>query len=338
MNEPLNCDSMNDTVGTTSRRRFTALLASLPAVATGVFAQSNYPEKPITLIVPYGTGTITDIVARRVSNEMTSMLGRPIIVDNKPGASAQIGSQAVARSAPDGYTLLMAGDHTMCVNPAQYSKLTYKTSEFTPVAGISMLPLILTVSATLPVKTFADLVALAKSKPGTLSFASPGTGTPAHLLGELLKSEAKIDMVHVPYQSAAQLIPDLIEGRISLMIYPYQPVKPFIDTGKLRALASTTEQRVPWMRDVPTFAELGHPKMLQSSWLAVYTPAGTPADRIARLSDAFKKALEKPDVVTLLAAGGIQSRYRTPAEQGAFAEAQLPVCERLVKTAGAKMD
>ena len=323
----------------TGRRRFTALLASLPVIATGARAQSKYPEKPITLIVPYGTGTITDVVARQVTNIMTGMLGQPIIVDNKPGGSAQIGSTAVARSSPDGYTLLMAGDHTICVNPAQFSKLSYKISELTPVAGISMLPQILAVSATLPVKSLADLVALAKAKPGTLNFASPGIGTPAHLLGALLKSEAKIDIVHVPYQGGAQLIPDLIEGRVSMMIYPYLPIKAHVDSGKLRALASTTSRRVSWMRDVPTFTEAGYPNMSQSpSWLAVYAPAGTPADRVARLSEAFKKALETPEVVAQLAAGGVEVRYRTAGDQEALASGQAPICERLVKMANAKLD
>ena len=327
------------TSSTISRRLAAMLLATLPMWATGAWAQAKFPEKPVNLIVPYGTGTGTDALARQLAAVMPGLIGQPMVVENKAGASAQIGSQAVARSAPDGYSLLIGTDHIMCLNPALYKNLSYHpTRDFTPVAGLTLHPYVLAVSASVPARNVAELVALAKAKPGTLSFASTGVGTSAQLVGELFKSEAKVDILHVPYQSGAQLFPDLLEGRVSMMFYPYQQLKPYIDSGKLRAIATTTERRTTWLKDVPTMPELGYPKTVLGAWLAIYAPAGTPADRVARLTEAFKKALETPEVANNLAAGGIDVRYRTPAELGAFQASQQTICQDIVKIAGVKME
>jgi tripartite-type tricarboxylate transporter receptor subunit TctC len=204
-----------------SRRTFSAMLATLPLIGTGARAQAKFPEKPINLVVPYGPGTGTDALGRRLALVMPGLLGQPMVVDKKPGASAQIGTQAVTRSAPDGYTLLLGGDQVVCFNPVLFKSLPYHpTRDLMPVAGLTLHPYILVVPTDLPVRTVADLVALAKSKPGSLSYASTGVATSAHLTGELFKQEAKIEMTHVPYQSAAQLFPDLLEGRVSMMFYP----------------------------------------------------------------------------------------------------------------------
>lgn len=324
---------------TLSRRLAIGMLAILPVISTGALAQAAFPEKPVQLVVPYGTGTGTDALGRRLSAAMPGLLGQSMIVDNKAGASAQIGSQFVARSAPDGYTLLLGTDQVMCFNPVLFKNLPYNaTRDFTPVAGLTLHPYILAVPADLPVRSVAELVALAKAKPGTLSFASTGVATSAHIVGEVFKQEAKIEITHVPYQSGAQLFPDLLEGRVSMMFYPYQQLKPHLDTGKLRVLASTTAQRVTWLRDLPTMPELGYPKTVLGAWLAVYAPAGTPPDRVARLSEAFKKALELPDVGGQLAPVGIDVRYRSPAELGAFAASELNACREVVRISGAKIE
>lgn len=325
----------------TTRRVAIAMLATLSSMVTmsSAQAQAAYPSKPIQLVVPYGAGTGTDAMARRLSSVMQGQLGQPMIVEDKPGGMAQIGSQAVARSAPDGHTLLMATDQVMCFNPVLIKNLSYNaTRDFTPVAGISYHPYILVVPSSLPVRNVAELVALAKAKPGTLSYASTGIATSAHIVGEVFKQEAKIDISHVPYQAGAQLFPDLVEGRVHMLFYPYQLLKPYIDTGKLRVLASTTERRVTWLRDLPTMPELGYARTVMGAWMAIYAPAGTPADRVARLTDAFKKALQMPDVGGPLPELGIDVTFRTPTELTAFAAAELNRCQDVVKISGAKLD
>lgn len=319
------------------RLAFSALtVAGLSLSSAGVHAQA---DRPIQLIVPYGTGTGTDTLGRMLSKVIATQTGQLVVVDNKPGASAQIGSQAVARSAPDGKTLLLAGDQVMCFNPVLFKTLPYNpTRDFTPVAGLTIHPYVLAVPTSLNVRSVAELVALGKAKPGSLSFASTGAATSAHLVGELFKSEAKIEMTHVPYQSGAQLFPDLIEGRVSMMFYPYQQLKPFLDSGKLRALATTTERRSTWLPDVPSMPEIGFPNTLLAAYLNIYAPAGMPADRVARLSETFKKALEAPEIAGVLPPNGIDIRYRTPAELAAFDAALMNACRDVIKLSGAKLE
>lgn len=320
-------------------RRIAVLLSSLPLIATSVFADNKFPEKPVMLVVPYGAGTGTDALGRRLASVMQGLLGQPMVVENKAGASAQIGTQAVARSAPDGYTLLMGTDQIVCFNPVLYKNLPYNTSrDLQPVAGLTQHPYVLAVPSSLPVKTVAELVALAKTKPNTLTFASTGVATSAHLTGELFKQEAKIDITHVPYQSGAQLFPDLIEGRVSMMFYPYQQLKPYLDSGKLRALATTTERKTEFLPNVPAMPELGYPKTVLGAWLSVWAPAGTPADRVTALSAAFKKALEMPNIGGTLPPEGIELSYRTPVELAAYTASKLEVCKEVVRVSGAKLE
>jgi len=337
-------NTMNNSITTAktssfSRRSLTALLAGLSLVATGALAQAKFPEKPITLVVPYGAGTGTDALGRLLSSAMPKLLGQTMIVDNKAGASAQIGTQAVTRSAPDGYTLLLGTDQVVCFNPVLFKSLPYNaTRDLLPVAGLTLHPYVLAVSSELPVRTVAELVALAKAKPGSISFASTGVATSAHLTGELFKAEAKIEMTHVPYQSGSQLFPDLVANRVQLMFYPYQQLKPFLDSGKVRALATTTERRTAFLPNVPTMPELGFPRTVLGAWLSIYAPAGTPADRVATLTEAFKKAMEMPDIGGTLAPQGVLPSYRTPTELAAFGAAQSKVCEEVVRISGAKLD
>lgn len=326
------------------RRALFAGLATLPLLATavastGVQAQSAYPEKPIRLIVSYGTGTGTDATARRIANELQGLLGQPVIVENRPGGSAFIGTEAVARSAADGYTLLMGTDHIMCFNPALYSKLPYDPKkDFAGVAGVVMAPYLLAVNADLPVKTMADLIALAKSKPGALTFASTGVGTSSQLIGELFQAETGTKMTHVPYQGGAQLFSDLLSGTVSMSFYPYQQFQPHIQSGRLRVLAIATDKRWPILADVPTFNELNLPKLTMGAFLSVFAPAGTPKDRIAKLSDAIKKVMAKPEVADPLTAVGFPPAYMTPEQLTEFTLKEMDRCKEIVNLAGVKLD
>lgn len=336
----LNQESGRKTVMSAITRRAAAgLLASLSVLSLGAQAQAAFPDRPIQLIVPYGTGTATDALARRLSAAMPGVIGQSMNVDNRAGGNAFIGTQAVARSAPDGNTLLLATDQVMCTNPALFKTIPYSpTRDFVPVAGLTLHPHLLVVSSEIPVRSVAELVALAKAKPGTLSVASTGVGTSAHMVAEVFKNEAGVDITHVPYPGGAQLFSDLLSGRVSMVFYPYQAVKPHLESGKLRALANATERRTSWAPEVPTLPELGFPRTVMSAWLAVYAPAGTPTDRVNRLSDAFKKVLDMPDVSTPLTQLGIDIRYRTSNELGAFAASQTGYCQDLVKTSGAKVE
>lgn len=324
---------------TTSRRRVLEILAALPIAATGARAQGNFPERSIQLIVPYGAGTATDALARKLASVMPGLLGQSVVVENRAGGNAFIGAQAAARSAPDGYTLILATDHVMCYNPALFKSLPYNPiRDFAAVAGLTSHPHLLAVSPSVPARSLAELVALAKAQPGSLTFSSTGVGTAAHLVGEVFKKEAGIDITHVPYPGGNQLFTDLLAGRVSMVFYAYQALKPYLDTGKLRALAIASERRVDWLPDVPTMPELGYQKTVMAAWLAVYAPAGTPDERIARIADALKTALDMPEVGGQLRPLGIDIRYRSPREQTAFTAAQLNHCRDIVQLTGAKLD
>lgn len=323
----------------TLRRWVVAMLASLPMIGQVAAADVRFPDKPVTLVVPYGAGTGTDELGRRLAAAMPALLGQTMVVENKAGASGQIGTQAVTRSTPDGHTLLLATDQIVCFNPALFKKLSYNVQrDLTPVAGLTLHPYILVVPTDLPVRSVAELVAFAKAKPNTLSFASTGVATSAHLVGELFKREAGIEMTHVPYQSGAQLYPDLLSGRVSMMFYPYQQLKPYLDAGKLRVLATTTERRTEFLPNVQTMPELGFPRTVLGAWLSVYAPAGTPTDRVTRLSDAFKKALAMPEVGGLLPAQGVEPRFRNAAELASYAASQQEACREIVKVSGTTLD
>ena len=322
-----------------NRRSFVMGMAVAPCLLSAVRAQSAYPEKPLRLIVPYAAGTGTDATARRVAGAMQEFIGQPVIVENRPGGNAFIGTEAVARSAPDGYTLLMGTDHVMCFNPVLFSKLPYDPArDFTAVAGIATASHILVVNSELPVKSLSDLVELAKAKPGNLTIASTNVGTPSHLAGELFQEEAKIKLTHVPYQASGQMFTDLLAGPVSMMFYPYQQLKPHLETGRIRALASGARTRSSWMPNLPTFGELGFPKTMMYAWFGIYAPAGTPADRIAKLSDGIRQALSKPEVAGALNPVGMDVTYRPPGDQTSFAISEQQRCRDVVQLSGVKLD
>ena len=322
-----------------SRRSVIAGLAATPVLAVEGGAQGAFPDKPLRIIVAYGAGTGTDATARKLAHELQGVLGQPVIVENRPGGAAFIGTEAAARSAPDGYTMLMATDHIMCFNPALFSKLPYDPKkDFASVAGVVMAPYLLAVNADLPARSLAELVTLAKSKPGSLSFASTGVGTSSQLIGELFQAETGIKLTHVPYQSAAPLFSDLLSGTVSMCFYPYQQFQPHIQAGRLRILALATDQRWTILPDVPTFKELGLPKMTMGAFLSIVVPAGTPRDRIEKLTSAIKTVLARPEIAEPFAAVGFPTAYMTPEQLTAFTASELDRCKEIATLAGVKLD
>src|SRR5271166_4588940 len=257
----------------------------LAVIAAGAGAQT-YPTKPIRLVVPFPAGGTTDILAREVGQRLSVSLGQSVIVDNRPGAAGNIGSELVAKSAPDGYTLLMATVGTHAINPSLYARMPYDhVKDFTPVVLVAGVPNVLEVTPSLPVYTVADLIKLAKEKPGQINFASSGSGTSIHLSGELFKTMAGVDMTHVPYKGSAAAITDLIGGQVQVMFDNLPSSLPQIKAGKLRAIAVTSAQRAPALPDVPTIAESGLPGFEATSWFGVVAPAG-PAPAPAAVSPA----------------------------------------------------
>ena len=297
-----------------------------------------YPGHPVKVVVPYAAGGAVDIVARTIGQPLAEALKQPVIVDNRPGASANIGMEMVAKAAPDGYTLLMASNG-IATNMALFPNLTFDgRRDFVPVAKIGYAPLVIVVPASSPAKSLKDLVAMAKAEPGKLTYASAGNGSSGHLAGELLKSTAKIDVLHVPYKGGSPAITDLLGERISFM--PINPVEVMahIRAGKLRALAVASDKRVPSLPDVPTVGEAGLPGYEVSVWWGLVAPAKTPPDVVRLLNAETNKALASPAVANKLSELGVVVTPGTPDQFAAFVNAQTELWSGVVKSAGIKPD
>lgn len=321
-----------------SRREVAGAILSLPWLSSA-FAQQSYPDRPVRLVVPYGPGTATDIFTRQLSAVAQKLLGQSIVIENRPGAGAMIGAEVVARAPADGYTLLMGTSQTHAISPVLFPRPTYDPiRDFTPIAGLAGVPHVLVVGAPLGVNTVAELVALGKAQPGRLTFASTGNGSPAHLAGEIFKREAGFQMTHVPYPGGAQALTDVMSGTASMIFYPYQPVKPFIEAGKMRLLATANPKRPPWLANVPTMAEAGFPKSVMTATFGIYGPANMPADRVARLSDVFRAALADPELVATLSSAGTEIHTQTAAELKSFTGTEFDRYKALVAVSGAKID
>jgi tripartite-type tricarboxylate transporter receptor subunit TctC len=290
-----------------------ALLAAPAQAQTGARTAAGYPAKPIHLIVPFPPGGATDILARSVAERLGARLGQPIVIDNKPGAGANIGAEAAAKSAADGYTLLMGSIASHSISLSYYRKLGYDIRrDFAPISMAGYITNVLVVTPSLPVHSVKELIALAKAKPGQLNFASSGTGGLIHLTGEMFRQMAGIDIVHVPYKGTALFLPDLMKGDIAMSLDTLPPHLPHIKAGKLRALAVTTRQRSPVMPELPTMAEAGLPGFESVAIYALFAPAGTPKDIVALLNREANVVLQQPDLHDRLAAQGIEIAGSTP--------------------------
>ncbi len=315
-----------------------ALSVLLAASAGGAFAQA-YPNHAIRLVVPFPAGGTTDILARDVGKRLTETLGQSVVIDNRPGAGGNIGSDIVAKSAPDGYTLLMGTVGTHAINPSLYAKMPYDhVKDFAPVVLVAGVPNVLVVHPALPVKSVAELIKLAKDKPGTINFASSGAGTSIHLSGELFKTMTGVDIVHVPYKGSAPALTDLMGGQVQIMFDNLPSSLPQIKGGKLRAIAVTSLKRAPALPDLPTLAESGLPGFEASSWFGILAPAGTPAPVIAKINAEVDKWLQSPEGKEQLMTQGAEVAGGTPEQFAAHIRAETEKWAKVVKASGAKVD
>jgi tripartite-type tricarboxylate transporter receptor subunit TctC len=322
-------------IRTVQRAAFAAMTLLL---AAGAWAQA-YPTKPIRLVVPFPAGGTTDILARQVAQRLSVSLGQSVIVDNRPGAAGNIGSDLVAKSAPDGYTLLMGTVGTHAINPSLYTRMPYDhVKDFVPIVLVAGVPNVLEVTPSLPVNSVADLIKLAKEKPGQLNFASSGSGTSIHLSGELFKTMAGVDMMHVPYKGSAPAVTDLMGGQVQLMFDNLPSSLAQIKAGKLRAIAVTSAQRAPALPNMPTIAESGLPGFEASSWFGMLAPAGTPSAIVARLNADVNQWLQTAEAKEKLLAQGAVAAGGTPEQFAAHIRAETEKWAKVVKVSGAKVD
>ncbi|WP_256977237.1 Bug family tripartite tricarboxylate transporter substrate binding protein [Bordetella genomosp. 10] len=317
---------------------FTALAAVSIAAAPAAASADTYPSKPITIVVPYGAGGTNDILARALAAGISPLLGQSVIVSNRAGAGGNLGAAYVANSAPDGYTLLLASSGVFAINKWLYKNLPYDPATLAPVMLAGKVPNVLLASPTLPVNSEKELIAYAKENPGKLNFASMGTGTSGHLMSELFKQQAGIQAQHVPYKGSTAALTDMLGGQVQLMFDNLPTALPQVKSGKLRALAVSTEKRTPLLPDVPTVAEAGVPGFEATAWFGVAAPAGTPADIIAKLNKAMVKVMEDPKTKEMLEAQGVTYSPNTAAEFAAFIASESPKWKKVVEISGATAD
>ena len=310
------------------------LLGAMPAIRA-----ADYPTRPITLVVAFTPGGASDVLARILGRKLEQILGQPIVIDNRPGAGGNVAAEAVAHSAPDGYTLFTGNNAILATNAALYKKINFdQIADFATIGLIGSQANILVVNPALPVKSMDELIALAKANPGKLNFASSGHGLAAHLAGELFKAEAQIDIVHVPYKGAAPALQDVIAGHVQMMFATASSVVPHIQDGKLRALAVATLKRTAVFPDIPTIDELGIKNFDATSWHGLVTRAGTPQDVVATLNRALIATLEDPAVKKSLGDLGVDIIGGTPEEFAIYIKSEIPKWTAIIKASGARLD
>ena len=310
----------------------------LVAAATPVIAQ-QYPAKAVRMIVGFPAGGTSDIMARLTGQKLSEAWGQTFIIDNRPGAGGNIGTELVAKSAPDGYTLLVSPGSTLTSNPAVYSKVPFDTvRDFAPVTIIAGVPNALVVHPSVPVNNVKELIALAKSRPGQLAYASTGAGQSTHLSAELLKLSAGINMIHVPYKGSAPALTDIVAGQVSVMFDNLPSCLPFIKSGRLKPLAVSSATRSRALPGLPTVAESGVPGFDVTVWFAVLAPAATPRDIVNRLNAEIIKAIKTPDMRERLAQQGAEPVGNTPEDFATVIKRDLAKWAKVVKDAGIKLD
>ena len=321
------------------KARIAFAAAALLAWAAPAVPAADYPTRPVALVVAFPPGGASDVLARIVGRKLEQILGQPVVIDNRPGAGGNVAAETVAHAAPDGYTLLAGNNAILATNAALYKKINFDPiADFAPIGLIGSQANILVVNPALPVKSMAELIALAKANPGKLNFASSGHGLAAHLAGELFKAEAKIDIVHVPYKGAAPALQDVIAGHVQMMFATASSVVPHIRDGKVRALAVATLKRTAVLPDIPTIDELGIKNFDATTWHGLVAPARTPEDVIAVLNGALTNSLEDASVKKSLGDLGVDVIGGTPEAFAAYIKSEIPKWTAIIKASGAKLD
>lgn len=314
-----------------------ALAAWLAVIGTA--AAQSYPTKPVKLIVPFPPGGNTDIVGRLIADKLSTSLGQQVYVENRGGAGGTIGAEAAAKSPNDGYTLFFSTTGTLASAPSMQPNLRYDpVKDFAPIATLANAPVVVLVRDDLPAKTLAELIQLAKAKPGTLKFGSAGTGHFVHIAGEMFKSAAHVDILHVPYKGVSQALVDMLGGRIDVMFDAPAQYEPHLRTGKVRALAVAAPKRLSRLPDVPTTAEAGLPGYVLASWFGLAAPAGTAAEIVNRINADVQKALAAPDVVETMAKLGLEPGGGTPRQYSEMIVDDLARWRAAVRAAGIKLE
>jgi tripartite-type tricarboxylate transporter receptor subunit TctC len=318
-----------------------AVLPALPLLLLAAFCAppshaQDYPTKPIRMIVPYPPAGGTDIVARTISEPLAKELGQPIIVDNRGGAAGNIGTDLAAKSAPDGYTILFTlSSHT--INPKLYDKLPFDVEkDFTPVSLAAFIPQILVAHPSVPANNIKELIALAKSQPGKLNYASVGTGSPGHIAGELFKLKTGVDIVHVPYKGGGPAVTDTLGGQVQLLFVSMPAALQYVKAGRLKALAVTSDKRSAAAPDIPTIAESGVPDCVVNSWYGALVPAKTSPSVVSKLQASFARVLQMPEVKERLFAQGAEATFSTSAEFDRLIRDELKQWEFVIREARIK--
>jgi tripartite-type tricarboxylate transporter receptor subunit TctC len=316
-----------------------ACVVALPPAQAAESAAPAYPDRPLRLVVPFPPGGGADSLARLMMPKVAQALGQGIVIENKAGAGGNIGAQAAARTAPDGYTLFYGTNGTHAINAQLYSQPGFDpVKDFTPVSRLTEIAAMLIVNPQLPVSSTAELIAYARAHPNRLNFASAGNGTTSHLAGELFRTRAGIDIVHVPYRGGAPAMTDLVGGQVQMMIEVMPNAWPMVQAGRVRGLAVSTQKRFPGAPEVPTIAESGLPGFEASAWDGIFVPAGTPQAIVERLNAAIHQALADPDLIAALRARGAVPVPGTPASFAQFITRSAETWGQAVRASGAKID
>jgi len=322
----------------TPRTAVAAVWFAAAAIAGEALAQA-YPAKPIRIVVPFPPGGTSDILARTLGPKLTTEWGQPVVVDNRPGASGNIAAEHVARSPGDGYTLFVTTVGIHAIHPSLYSKLPFDTiRDFTPITNLVMLPTVLTVHPSVPVRSVRELIALAKRRPGDLSYSSAGSGSQPHLTAEMFKTMAGVDLLHVPYKGAAQQLTDLVAGHVALTFATAPSAVPFIKSGQMRAIGVSSGKRAAALPDVPTIAEGGVPGYEAVGWNGLVGPANMPAPVLEKIHAATVKIFQMSDVHGRMTSLAAEPQTTTPAEFAAYIKAETVRWAKVVKDSGAKAE
>ena len=321
------------------KKSWTALALGLALCAGSAFGQAGFPNRPVTLVVPVPPGGILDTVARMVIPSMTQSLGQPVVIDNKAGAGGNIAASAVAKSTPDGHSLLVGYSMFHVGNPSMYPNLSWDPlRDFTPIGMLVVSPHVLAVHPSVPAKTLRELVDLARANPGKLNYATSGNGSVPHVGVELFKQQNRLDITHVPYRGAGPAMLDVVAGNVQMTVATPPSLAGFVQSGKMRPLAVAASKRLALMPDVPTSAEAGFPGFELEAWVALFAPMGTPPATVQKLADAVKVAMESAAVRKSAETAGVEIRYMPPAQLDAVVRKDIQYWSNVIKTANIRAD